>query len=425
MRLRRSANSNNDATEPHETPEATDTGNTSLQQCWFAGYHADIGGSVRGAGLGSFSLVWMIDKLQDYVAFNTDAVLEPEPGKQRGNDEGTLDRRSYSYDIWSHLPSPIEVPVGKILLMGRRIPTRQFWEQRKFRLYRPQSGEPRRCRIRQLWGLRKPHEASSEGEIQHAETVHQSVMQLINMKSGVARPPCMQKLEHRGQSSTKPAELEGPSPPTESQQKKWSFEDRLPEEAMTDFQLKLIKRWFYMDNRAGGAANAEPAHDAVFKSYLEVMDWVDKLLEQGRKERAEKHGVVPQSIMEDIPRSIWRLRYGKESIKNFKESAPADSPRRLNVVLETIDELLRDLVEPLHKDDAEVQIAPEDGRAENGILLLLKAEMGWLEMAKKPDLDASQMISEIDRVVTSLERSQEITRQWMEEERLRGAEGFE
>lgn len=40
-----------------------------LQQCWFLGYHRDIGGGQKKDSLAQLALIWMISKLNAYLRF--------------------------------------------------------------------------------------------------------------------------------------------------------------------------------------------------------------------------------------------------------------------------------------------------------------------------------------------------------------------
>lgn len=46
----------------------------TLEQCWFAGYHADIGGGDKEGTLAQFALVWLIAKLGDFLAINEEGL---------------------------------------------------------------------------------------------------------------------------------------------------------------------------------------------------------------------------------------------------------------------------------------------------------------------------------------------------------------
>jgi hypothetical protein len=41
-----------------------------LEQCWFAGYHADVGGGNRHDALAHFPLVWIMSKLSNWIKFD-------------------------------------------------------------------------------------------------------------------------------------------------------------------------------------------------------------------------------------------------------------------------------------------------------------------------------------------------------------------
>lgn len=50
----------------------------NLEQCWFAGFHADIGGGDRDGALAQFALVWFFAKLRNFLSLE-DAVLDRDP----------------------------------------------------------------------------------------------------------------------------------------------------------------------------------------------------------------------------------------------------------------------------------------------------------------------------------------------------------
>ncbi|KAJ5449609.1 uncharacterized protein N7458_006058 [Penicillium daleae] len=47
-----------------------DLGNRTLKQCWFVGYHSDVGGGYKCDGLAHLPLVWMMSQLKDYLWFD-------------------------------------------------------------------------------------------------------------------------------------------------------------------------------------------------------------------------------------------------------------------------------------------------------------------------------------------------------------------
>lgn len=50
-----------------------------LEQCWFMGYHSDIGGGNETESLAHFALAWMISKLLEFVDFDFTNYWQPEP----------------------------------------------------------------------------------------------------------------------------------------------------------------------------------------------------------------------------------------------------------------------------------------------------------------------------------------------------------
>ncbi|OAG42671.1 hypothetical protein AYO21_02954 [Fonsecaea monophora] len=56
--------------------------NQTLKQCWFLGYHGDVGGGRRDGALAHFALVWMMDQLKDFLNFDVSG-LWISPGNAR------------------------------------------------------------------------------------------------------------------------------------------------------------------------------------------------------------------------------------------------------------------------------------------------------------------------------------------------------
>lgn len=50
--------------------------NTHLEQCWFGGYHADVGGGNEKDALAHFALVWMMSKLKRWINFDTNNLSD-------------------------------------------------------------------------------------------------------------------------------------------------------------------------------------------------------------------------------------------------------------------------------------------------------------------------------------------------------------
>ncbi|OCL12985.1 hypothetical protein AOQ84DRAFT_352232 [Glonium stellatum] len=57
----------------------------TLTQVWFAGAHADVGGSYDDTRAADITLIWMISQLQEYISFN-EAVLGQELFSPQGNE---------------------------------------------------------------------------------------------------------------------------------------------------------------------------------------------------------------------------------------------------------------------------------------------------------------------------------------------------
>lgn len=49
------------------------TARCELQQCWFSGYHGDIGGGNEKEALAHFALAWMIARLRDFLTIDETA----------------------------------------------------------------------------------------------------------------------------------------------------------------------------------------------------------------------------------------------------------------------------------------------------------------------------------------------------------------
>ncbi|KAK6496608.1 hypothetical protein TWF481_001602 [Arthrobotrys musiformis] len=50
-----------------------------LEQCWFSGYHSDIGGGSDSESLAQFGLGWMMSKLEPYIGFDYLRFWNPRP----------------------------------------------------------------------------------------------------------------------------------------------------------------------------------------------------------------------------------------------------------------------------------------------------------------------------------------------------------
>lgn len=50
-----------------------------LEQCWFMGYHSDVGGGIKGEGLAHFALAWMLARLATFIDMDLDNFWAPYP----------------------------------------------------------------------------------------------------------------------------------------------------------------------------------------------------------------------------------------------------------------------------------------------------------------------------------------------------------
>lgn len=71
---------------PKETPEGKLWKETRLLQCWFPGYHANVGGGTTGEGkddndIDEITFAWMCDLVKPYLTFDRDAIELIFPSK--------------------------------------------------------------------------------------------------------------------------------------------------------------------------------------------------------------------------------------------------------------------------------------------------------------------------------------------------------
>lgn len=59
-------------------PRQPQDGARRLEQCWFSGYHGDIGGGREDDALAHLALSWMMARLAPFVDFDVDAFWEGE-----------------------------------------------------------------------------------------------------------------------------------------------------------------------------------------------------------------------------------------------------------------------------------------------------------------------------------------------------------
>jgi hypothetical protein len=71
---------------PKETPEGKLWKETRLLQCWFPGYHGNVGGGTTGEGkddndIDEITFAWMCDLVKPYLTFDRDAINLVIPSK--------------------------------------------------------------------------------------------------------------------------------------------------------------------------------------------------------------------------------------------------------------------------------------------------------------------------------------------------------
>ncbi|KAL8365159.1 hypothetical protein RB595_004118 [Gaeumannomyces hyphopodioides] len=96
------------------------SGETSLEQCWFMGYHSDIGGGRKCDALAHIALTWMFARLAGHLHLDQSAIREPsftDGSSWRISPEGRLMLR-----IRSSMTTGFRLMGSKI-----RMPRSQFW----------------------------------------------------------------------------------------------------------------------------------------------------------------------------------------------------------------------------------------------------------------------------------------------------------
>ncbi|KAI1409864.1 hypothetical protein F5Y13DRAFT_203005 [Hypoxylon sp. FL1857] len=92
----------------------TEKARTSLDQCWFVGYHSDIGGGRKDEALAHIALVWMMSRLQDDIKFRPDGFWNPEP----------------KYTNYVTVKDSMTLPY-RLARSSDRKPRAQFWTSKK------------------------------------------------------------------------------------------------------------------------------------------------------------------------------------------------------------------------------------------------------------------------------------------------------
>ncbi|KIW30492.1 uncharacterized protein PV07_06234 [Cladophialophora immunda] len=116
----------------------SDTGETlinksrRLQQCWFVGYHSDIGGGRKFQGLSHISLAWMIARLQPFLEFEVANFSNPLPTKSSWKFHEEPDSGESSIVRPKIIGSDSMTPIFRIAGKKHRKPRRHFWTTTAF-----------------------------------------------------------------------------------------------------------------------------------------------------------------------------------------------------------------------------------------------------------------------------------------------------
>ncbi|KAI1130258.1 hypothetical protein F5Y10DRAFT_263344 [Nemania abortiva] len=141
--------------------------NMHLQQCWFAGYHADVGGGRMQDALGHIALAWIFGKLRHYNILDFDESLFWTP--LFNGPSFKIDRSTNRLVV--NIKSSMSKPY-RFLGSKHRIPRCQFWDN----LGRPVEVNPT--------------QDSAKTDTSHEE-IHALVRPLLQEKR-IPRPPALQ-----------------------------------------------------------------------------------------------------------------------------------------------------------------------------------------------------------------------------------------
>ncbi|KAF2265846.1 hypothetical protein CC78DRAFT_615687 [Lojkania enalia] len=129
-----------------------------LEQCWFLGYHADVGGGNPKEALAHIALAWVITKLKRFVTFDGRSFCDPSPTKLSWVVSPASGRR-----INRHL-LPVEDPMDmcyRLAGSSRRTPRAEFWNKE---------------------GLYRRDNDGQQDDIASGERMHSTVRSLIKIK---------------------------------------------------------------------------------------------------------------------------------------------------------------------------------------------------------------------------------------------------
>jgi uncharacterized protein (DUF2235 family) len=105
----------------------------TLKQCWFLGYHGDVGGGRKDAALSHIALVWIISQLKDFLSLDISNLWAPVAEINLSMHEGLL-----AGDISVGFPEVDAVIVSEIstnfqLNIPGSVSTGFTWEMKKKR----------------------------------------------------------------------------------------------------------------------------------------------------------------------------------------------------------------------------------------------------------------------------------------------------
>ncbi|KIW84012.1 hypothetical protein Z517_03258 [Fonsecaea pedrosoi CBS 271.37] len=116
-----------------DTAETLINQTRTLRQCWFVGYHSDIGGGREFQGLSHISLAWMIARLQTFLEFDVDKFSNPPPTKSSWILHREPDSSGGSTVVRPQIIGPDSM-TAKFRVAGtkHRKPRRHFWTTTTF-----------------------------------------------------------------------------------------------------------------------------------------------------------------------------------------------------------------------------------------------------------------------------------------------------
>lgn len=206
----------------------------TLKQCWFPGYHGDVGGGRSDGALAHFALIWMMDQLKNFLNFDVNHLWIPavEPYDVIPKDSGNGIRRTYIDN------DDAKRATGKIRLEEYDKPALTIWVVTVVdtkRSIHTAGGDHVREPCRHFWdqkGIRaveQPDAGSSK------EKLHFSVRILL-AKNVIDVPPCLTV------SKCEPVNA-GIQWTIEPLDGLWEKKYVMEEDEVTDDEFKLLHKW--------------------------------------------------------------------------------------------------------------------------------------------------------------------------------------